>query len=184
MGQGGGKEAVDYVVIEGDSGTDEFAVPWSYGSTGDGGSGLKLVEAGTGGAGGGGRASGNGDDDESVSNASIPPQHKKLVYVCALASSLTSVLLGYDVGVMSGAILYIGEDLEMTTLQKEMVVGSLNLIAAFGGLIAGKFSDALGRKAAIALACVIFVCGATMATLAQGFGVMLAVSARAAVLII
>jgi hypothetical protein len=38
----------------------------------------------------------------------------------------------------SGAILYIGTDLKLSTVQQELIVGSLNLIAAFGGLIAGK----------------------------------------------
>ncbi|CAM9643191.1 unnamed protein product [Ectocarpus fasciculatus] len=83
-----------------------------------------------------------------------------LIYLCALCSSLTSVLLGYDVGVMSAAILDIEEDMDLSPLQAEILVGSLNVIAAFGGLIAGKASDALGRKMAIAIACGIFITGA------------------------
>lgn len=42
-----------------------------------------------------------------------------------------------DVGVMSAAILDIEEDMLLTAFQAEVLVGSLNLIAAFGGLIAG-----------------------------------------------
>lgn len=42
-----------------------------------------------------------------------------------------------DVGVMSAAILDIEEDLDLSPLQAEVLVGSLNVIAAFGGLIAG-----------------------------------------------
>ena len=68
----------------------------------------------------------------------MPPEAKALVYRCAFVSSLTSVLLGFDVGIFSGAILYIGSDLGLSTVQQEIIVGSLNLIAAFGGLIAGK----------------------------------------------
>eukprot|EP00612_Vaucheria_litorea_P001025 CAMPEP_0171452226 /NCGR_PEP_ID=MMETSP0945-20130129/415_1 /TAXON_ID=109269 /ORGANISM="Vaucheria litorea, Strain CCMP2940" /LENGTH=512 /DNA_ID=CAMNT_0011976843 /DNA_START=64 /DNA_END=1599 /DNA_ORIENTATION=- len=112
----------------------------------------------------------NDDEDEDFE---VTPSQKTLVYVCAICSSLTSVLLGYDVGVMSGAILYIGEDLNMTTVQKEMVVGSLNVIAAFGGLIAGKVSDKLGRRPAIALSCIIFMSGALMSSLANTFNILL-----------
>lgn len=42
-----------------------------------------------------------------------------------------------DVGVMSAAILDIEEDMMLSPLQAEVLVGSLNVIAAFGGLIAG-----------------------------------------------
>ncbi|GFS41110.1 major facilitator superfamily protein [Actinidia rufa] len=39
---------------------------------------------------------------------------RKYVFACAVFASLNSVLLGYDVGVMSGAILFIHEDLKIT----------------------------------------------------------------------
>lgn len=42
---------------------------------------------------------------------------RSLVYLCALCSSLCSILLGYDVGVMSGAKEFIGEDLKLNTGQ-------------------------------------------------------------------
>ena len=42
-----------------------------------------------------------------------------------------------DVGVMSAAILDIEEDMDLSYVQAEVLVGSLNVIAAFGGLIAG-----------------------------------------------
>lgn len=42
-----------------------------------------------------------------------------------------------DVGVMSAAILDIEEDMDLSPVQAEVLVGSLNVIAAFGGLIAG-----------------------------------------------
>lgn len=38
---------------------------------------------------------------------------------------------------MSAAILDIEEDMDLTPVQAEVLVGSLNVIAAFGGLIAG-----------------------------------------------
>lgn len=38
---------------------------------------------------------------------------------------------------MSAAILDIEEDMELTSWEAELLVGSLNVIAAFGGLIAG-----------------------------------------------
>lgn len=42
---------------------------------------------------------------------------RPLVYLCAMCSSLCSVLLGYDVGVMSGAKEYIRPNLGLSTVQ-------------------------------------------------------------------
>lgn len=54
----------------------------------------------------------NGDpgrEDESWAVSGRP-----LVYLCAVCSSLCSILLGYDVGVMSGAKEYIKPDLQLS----------------------------------------------------------------------
>eukprot|EP00638_Chattonella_subsalsa_P006603 CAMPEP_0117754464 /NCGR_PEP_ID=MMETSP0947-20121206/12847_1 /TAXON_ID=44440 /ORGANISM="Chattonella subsalsa, Strain CCMP2191" /LENGTH=387 /DNA_ID=CAMNT_0005573563 /DNA_START=102 /DNA_END=1262 /DNA_ORIENTATION=+ len=98
---------------------------------------------------------------------------RTLVLLSAIISSLTSILLGYDVGVMSGAILYIKDDLDLTTTEEELVVGSLNLVAAFGGLVAGKAADMIGRKSAIGMACIIFIIGATIMTASTDFWILL-----------
>ncbi|CBN73775.1 mannitol transporter, putative [Ectocarpus siliculosus] len=96
-----------------------------------------------------------------------------VVYMSAFVSSLTSVLLGYDVGVISGAIKYIQEDFGLSTLQKGVIVSSLNLVAAGGGLVAGSVSDTLGRKRSIAAACLVFITGSIIKIAAQSFGVLL-----------
>ncbi|CAM9351366.1 unnamed protein product, partial [Chrysoparadoxa australica] len=98
---------------------------------------------------------------------------RPLVYTCAVCSSLTSVLLGYDVGVMSGAKEYMQPELGLSEVQTEVVVGVLNLVAAVGGLVAGKAADSIGRKRTIGLACAIFIAGATLMTSSQGFLTML-----------
>lgn len=54
----------------------------------------------------------NGDpgrEDESWAISGRP-----LVYLCAVCSSLCSILLGYDVGVMSGAKEYMKPDLDLS----------------------------------------------------------------------
>lgn len=53
------------------------------------------------------------------------------------------------------------------------MVGSLNLVAAFGGLVAGKTADRLGRKPTIALACVVFIVGAAMMSASHDYSVLL-----------
>lgn len=51
-----------------------------------------------------------------------------------------------------------------------VIVSSLNLVAAAGGLIAGTVSDTLGRKRSIAAACLVFITGSIIKIAAQGFG--------------
>lgn len=53
------------------------------------------------------------------------------------------------------------------------MVGALNLVAAFGGLLAGNVADRLGRKPTIALACVVFIVGAAVMSASHSFGILL-----------
>nr|QCU55122.1 polyol transporter [Camellia fraterna] len=98
---------------------------------------------------------------------------KKYVLACAIFASLNSVLLGYDVGVMSGAILFIHEDLKITEVQQEVLVGSLSVVSLFGSLAGGRTSDAIGRKWTMGLAAIIFQTGAAIMTLAPTFQILM-----------
>ncbi|XP_050248228.1 probable polyol transporter 4 [Quercus robur] len=98
---------------------------------------------------------------------------RKYVLACAVFASLNSVLLGYDVGVMSGAIIFIQEDLKITEVQEEVLVGILSVVSLFGSLAGGRTSDAIGRKWTMALAAVIFQIGAVIMTLAPSFEVLM-----------
>ncbi|GKC68192.1 probable polyol transporter 4, partial [Tanacetum coccineum] len=94
---------------------------------------------------------------------------RKYVFACAVFASLNNVLLGYDVGVMSGAIIFIQEDLKITELQEEILIGSLSIISILGSLAGGRVSDAVGRKWSMGLAAIIFQIGAAIMTLAPSF---------------
>lgn len=76
-------------------------------------------------------------------------------------------------GVMSGAILFIQEDLKITEVQEEVLVGCLSIISLLGSLAGGKTSDAIGRKWTIALASFVFQTGAAVMTLAPSFQVLM-----------
>lgn len=78
-----------------------------------------------------------------------------------------------DVGVMSGAIIFIQEDLKITEVQQEVLVGILSIISLLGSLAGGKTSDAIGRKWTIGLAAVIFQSGGAIMALAPSFKVLM-----------
>jgi SP family sugar:H+ symporter-like MFS transporter len=93
----------------------------------------------------------------------------KLVY---FFGALGGLLFGYDTGVISGAILFISEDLGLTPFLEGLVVASLLLGAAIGAGSAGPLSDRLGRRNLIIVAAVIFSVGAIGAAFAPSVGIL------------
>lgn len=92
----------------------------------------------------------------------------------AVLASTNSILLGYDIGVMSGAILFIRENLNVTSTQIEILVGSLNVCSLIGSLASGKTSDCIGRRYTIVLAAATFLIGALLMGLAPSFSFLMA----------
>jgi MFS transporter, SP family, sugar:H+ symporter len=86
--------------------------------------------------------------------------------------ALGGLLFGYDTGVISGAILFIAEDLNTTPFLEGLIVASLLLGAAVGAGSAGPLSDRLGRRNLIIIAAVTFSVGAIGAALAPNVGVL------------
>ncbi|KAF5176181.1 Major facilitator superfamily transporter mfsa [Thalictrum thalictroides] len=74
---------------------------------------------------------------------------------------------------MSGAILYIQEDLNLTEVQEEVLVGCLSIVSLLGSLAGGKASDAIGRKWTMGFAAIVFQAGAVVMALAPSFKVLL-----------
>ncbi|XP_048133595.1 polyol transporter 5-like [Rhodamnia argentea] len=92
----------------------------------------------------------------------------------AILASTNSVLLGYDIGVMSGAAMFIKEDLKITSTQVEILVGSLNVVSLFGSLASGRTSDWIGRRWTIVLTASTFFIGALLMGLAPSFSFLMA----------
>lgn len=114
------------------------------------------------------------DEDEDDSQMEKRRKdRRKYVLACSVFASLNSVLLGYDVGVMSGAILFIQEDLKITEVQEEILVGLLSIMALLGSLGGGRTSDAIGRKWTMGLAAIVFQSGAVVMTFAPSFQVLM-----------
>ncbi|KAF8007907.1 hypothetical protein BT93_K1796 [Corymbia citriodora subsp. variegata] len=98
---------------------------------------------------------------------------RKYVFACAVFVSLNIVVLGYDGGVMSGAIIFIQEDLRITDVQIEVLVGSLSVISLISSIAGGRTSDIIGRKWTMAIAAVVFQVGVAVTTFADSFRVLM-----------
>jgi major inositol transporter-like SP family MFS transporter len=89
-------------------------------------------------------------------------------------STLGGLLFGYDTGVISGALLYMKDDLNLTTTTEAAVVTVLLFPgAALGSLLGGKLADKLGRKGSLLVCGGLFLVGALLCATAPNVVVMM-----------
>ncbi|XP_027065668.2 polyol transporter 5-like [Coffea eugenioides] len=113
-------------------------------------------------------------ESQSQSTNQRPPRLNKYALACAVLASTNSILLGYDIGVMSGAVLYIKDTLKISSVKVEILVGSLNACSLIGSFASGKTSDWIGRRYTIVLAALTFLIGALLMGLAPSFPFLMA----------
>lgn len=101
------------------------------------------------------------------------PKRNKFAFACAILASMTSILLGYDIGVMSGAGIYIQDDLKISDVKLEVLMGILNVYSLLGSAAAGRTSDWIGRRYTIVLASVIFFVGALLMGFATNYAFLM-----------
>ncbi|KAF8014245.1 hypothetical protein BT93_H0166 [Corymbia citriodora subsp. variegata] len=74
---------------------------------------------------------------------------------------------------MSGAMIFIEEDLKINDTQVEVLAGILNICALVGSLIAGRTSDYIGRRYTIILASIIFLLGSVLMGYGPNYGILM-----------
>ncbi|KAK1323946.1 Polyol transporter 5 [Acorus calamus] len=110
---------------------------------------------------------------DDVEKPPLPKKKNKFAFACAMLASMTSILLGYDIGVMSGAAIFIQDNLHVSDTQIEILLGILNIYSLIGSALAGRTSDAIGRRYTIVLAAVIFFVGAIVMGFAPNYAVLM-----------
>lgn len=96
-----------------------------------------------------------------------------LVTISAIAA-IAGLLLGFDTGIISGALLFIENDFPVTTLLKELIVSSVILGAMFGSPISGRLTDQFGRRKLMLLTAFLFVIGTLISALASSVYMIIA----------
>ncbi|CAN6361085.1 unnamed protein product [Urochloa humidicola] len=94
--------------------------------------------------------------------------------VCALLASLTSIIYGYNRGVMSGAQKYVQADLDVSDGQLEVLIGATSVYSLVGSLAAGWTCDRAGRRRAVAIAAAMFLAGSAVTAAADGYAALMA----------
>ncbi len=91
------------------------------------------------------------------------PTH--FVYLAAAVSALGGLLFGYDVGVISGAILFVKKAFSLSAGMEEIVVSSVLVGSLLGAIIGGSLADRLGRRKLLIVTAIVFALGAIGASL-------------------
>ncbi|MGW6061660.1 sugar porter family MFS transporter [Streptomyces sp. NPDC055189] len=97
-----------------------------------------------------------------------------LVYAVAAVSALGGLLFGYDTGIISGALLHLRDDLDLSSREQEIVVSVILLGAMVGALVSGRTAVRHGRRKVVATVAVIFAVGAVAAALAPDVTTLIA----------
>ncbi|XP_071389223.1 proton myo-inositol cotransporter-like isoform X2 [Centroberyx affinis] len=96
------------------------------------------------------------------------------IYLLASFSALGGFIFGYDTGVVSGAMLLLKKEMNLSALWQELLVSSTMGAAALSALTGGLLNGALGRRICILLASSVFTVG----------GIVLSVAADKATLLV
>ena len=93
----------------------------------------------------------------------------KDTYVMMVAgiAALGGLLFGYDTGVMSGALLFVGPEFGMSAHEEGLVTSMLLVGAAVGALAAGRVASVIGRRRTLIAGGLIFVAGSVWCALAN-----------------
>ncbi|NHM78259.1 sugar porter family MFS transporter [Staphylococcus chromogenes] len=89
--------------------------------------------------------------------------NKKLIF---FIGALGGLLYGYDMGVISGALLYLKNDIPLTPSMQGLVVASMLFGAIFGSGFSGPLSEKLGRRRLVFIISIIFIVGTLVLALA------------------
>jgi major inositol transporter-like SP family MFS transporter len=95
------------------------------------------------------------------SGAGTGSKHRGYLARLTAISTLGGLLFGYDTGVISGALLYMNDSLNMSGVEEATVVSALLFPgAAVGALLGGRLADWLGRRSTLLICALLFLLGA------------------------
>src|SRR6201997_3862059 len=96
---------------------------------------------------------------------------KKVFYnrFLLIVAGLGGLLYGVDVGIIAGALPYLEATSGLNAGQLSIVVAAVLLGSVISTLFAGLLADWMGRRALMALSCIMFVISIPMIALAQGY---------------
>ncbi|XP_061234116.1 solute carrier family 2, facilitated glucose transporter member 12 [Neopsephotus bourkii] len=94
-------------------------------------------------------------------------------FLSSAVAAVSGLSMGYEMGVISGALLQMSSILELSCKEQEIVVSSLLLGALFASLIGGFLIDRFGRRLAIIIASSLLVLGSLIILPYESYGLLI-----------
>lgn len=88
-------------------------------------------------------------------------------YLIFILGALGGLLYGYDNGVISGALLFIHDDIPLNQSMEGLVVSSMLFGAIIGAGSSGPLSDKIGRRRLVLIIAIVFIIGTLILATAQ-----------------
>jgi len=95
--------------------------------------------------------------------------NKKLTMTIIIFSALGGMMYGYDIGVISGALLFLDKTIPLTNIQTGWIVGAVLWGGAIAIFIAGPLGDLWGRKKIIIIGQVFFLVGVVLTVICDDY---------------
>ncbi|KAL3477094.1 general substrate transporter [Aspergillus californicus] len=87
------------------------------------------------------------------------------VWLVSFTASIAGLLFGYDTGIISAVLVYLGNDLDgkpASSSEKQLITSLCSGGSFVGAIIAGLTADKYGRKPAVYVGCLLFTIGAIL----------------------
>jgi MFS family permease len=98
----------------------------------------------------------------------VPTDRSGTRRVIALTAATIGVIYGYDLGNISGALLFIPKEFDLSTSQTESITTVVVAGSIVGALLASKLANAIGRKLTMIALSIGYVVFALLGAAATG----------------
>src|SRR5437763_8193846 len=92
---------------------------------------------------------------------------KRYVFLVATVAATGGFLFGYDLAVVSGAIIFLQKQFALNTFQVGFAIGSAQIGCIFAPFFAGPVADRWGRKKILLAAALLFIIASVGTALPQ-----------------
>ncbi len=89
------------------------------------------------------------------------------VYLISLVAAVGGFLFGYDISIISGAVIFMKDEFDLTGSELGFIMSSAQIGCIVGALIGGSLSDFFGRKKTLFFSAVLFGLSAIFTAVAQ-----------------
>jgi MFS transporter, SP family, galactose:H+ symporter len=99
----------------------------------------------------------------------IIEQNRRVIYWVLCVAITSGLLFGFNTGIISGAILSIGKEFQLTSFDTSLIISSTLFGACISAVVSGRVVDYCGRRHLLMFDALLFFCGALGSALVPTF---------------